>query len=138
MLKFVAFKSPVPAAASTRRADSGRGHGQRLLAHDVLAGLERGQRLFDVEVVGRRHVDDVDRVVCEEIRQGRVGQSNTEGIRPLATATGRRAEDAAHVDADPAQGLDMNRADEAGPDDRGADVREAGHGRGSLLQRRPV
>ena len=42
------------------RATLGRGHRQRLLADDVLAGGEDRLRLREVEVVGRGDVDDVD------------------------------------------------------------------------------
>ncbi len=49
----------------------------------------------------------------------------------------RAAEDAAHLDADPAQGLDVDRADEARPDDGGADVGDPAHGRSHRSSGRP-
>ena len=44
----------------------GRGHRQRLLAQDVLAGTGRGDRPLGVEVVGQRDVDGVDLGVGQE------------------------------------------------------------------------
>ena len=44
-----------------------RRHRQGLLADDVLAGTQDGERLLDVDVVGRGDVDDVDGVVREEV-----------------------------------------------------------------------
>ena len=105
------------------------GHCQRLLADDVLAGRDDRLCLGDVEIVGRRHVDDVDRGIVEQRLEGRICVRHAERRRPRLAALRRAAEDAAHLDADTPQGFDMNRADEARPDDGGADVGDVAHGR---------
>ena len=123
MLKFVALTSPVAAAAATSsRRLLGR-HRERLLADDVPAGGEDRQRLRDVEVVGRRDVDDVDAGVGEEVVERRIARATPSAVGAAAPRSGRAAEHAADLDADPAQRLDVDGADEAGPDDGGADRR---------------
>ena len=104
-----------------------RRHRQRLLADDVLPGREDGLRLRDVQVVRRRHVDDVHGRVGEEVVERRVGARHAEGVGPGGAALGRAAEDAADVDADAPQRLDMDRADESRADDGRADVGEPPH-----------
>lgn len=56
---------------STRRLDHFRGftgvERERLLAHDVFAGVERGHRHIVVFAVRRRDIDDVDVRVSAEI-----------------------------------------------------------------------
>ena len=58
-----------------------------------------------------------------------IGVADAEGRRTRRPALRRAAEDAADLDADPAQGFDVDRADEAGPDHGGADVGDLAHGR---------
>ena len=58
------------------------GHGQRLLAHDVLAGVEDRQGLAGVQVVGRGDVDDLD---------GGIGQQRRRGPRTRAGRSGASA-----------------------------------------------
>ena len=53
-------RTPCAVAASIARCGLGRGHGERLLAQDVLAGGGRLDRPFHVEVVGERDIDRVD------------------------------------------------------------------------------
>ena len=94
------------------------GERQRLLADDVLSGSEDGLDLRVVEVVGRRQVHDPHAVVVQHrlealVRLGKPGL--------LPRALGRGADDPDHVDADAAQSLDMDDADESGPDDGGPD-----------------
>ena len=105
------------------------GHCQRLLADDVLAGRNDRLRLGDVEIVRRRHVNDVDGGIVEERLERRIRLRHAEGRCARLTALRRAAEDAANLDADPAQGFDMNRADEPCSDYRGADVGDVAHGR---------
>ena len=58
----------VPNERLARGFFSGFGHlsgtvervGQRLLAGDVLAGLQRGDRMLGMNIVGRHHIDQVD------------------------------------------------------------------------------
>src|SRR5262245_43413042 len=87
---------------------------ERLLADDVLPGLERRLRLRVVQVVRRRDVDDVDAVVLE---QRLVALVRLRQARLLARALGRRPDDARHVDTEAPQGLDVDDADEARSDD---------------------
>ena len=56
----------------------GRGHGQRLLAQDVLAGPSRGERPLGMEVVRQRDVDDIDVGVGEERLVRAVGGRDAE------------------------------------------------------------
>ena len=99
-----------------------RGHRQGLLAHDVPARREDRLDLRVVQLVGRRDVDDVDPVVVEQLVQRGVGAADVDLLRAGGGAVARGAEQAGDVDADPAQGLDVHRADEAAADHGGADV----------------
>ena len=103
------------------------GHGQRLLADDVPAGRQDLLRLGDVEVVRRGDVDDLDRRVVEERIERWVGARHAKRLRPGIAAFRRAAEDAPNLDADPAQRLDVDRADEARADDGRADVGDPPH-----------
>ena len=103
------------------------GHRQRLLADDVLAGGEDRRRLRDVEVVRRGDVDDVDGRVGEDLVEGGVGVADAQGVGPGGAALRGAAEDAADVDADPAELLDVDGPDESGADDGGTDVGEPAH-----------
>ena len=105
----------------------GRGHRQRLLADDVPAGREDGLRLGEVEIVGGGDVDDVDRLVAEEVVEGGVCARDAEAGRTSGAALGRAAEHAADLDADAAERLDVDGPDEARADDRGADVGDPCH-----------
>ena len=72
------------------------------------------------------------------------GSSRTASRRGIARGDAQRsgsrraalrgaAEDAADLDADAAQRLDVDRADEARPDDGGADVGDPGHGHSTRI-----
>ena len=67
-------------------------------------------------------MDDVDRRVVEERVERGVGPRDPEGGRPRLAPFRGAAEDAADLDADPAQRLDVDGADEARADDGGPDV----------------
>ena len=72
----------------------GRGQGQWLLAQDVLARLDRGERPLQVEVVREGDVDRVDVRVGEEalvrIVRARDCQLARDPLRDLAVARGDR------------------------------------------------
>src|SRR6185369_17970403 len=74
-----------------------------------------------------RDVDDIDPVVVEQLVKGGVGAADVDLLRPGGGAVARGAEQAGNVDADPAQGLDVHRADEAAADHGGADVAASCH-----------
>ena len=99
-----------------------RVHGQRLLAQDVLAGQERllGQRVM--QHVGHGEMDGVNVLV----RQHFVDALVRAGQAELLLGRGRflviDAENAGHGDAEPAQRLDVDGADETGADYRGVDL----------------
>ena len=99
-----------------------RGHRQRLLADDVPPGCEDLAGLRDVEVVRRGDVDDVDGRVREHLVQRLVGVRDAERLGPGRATLRRAAEDAAHLDADPAQLLDVDGPDEPRADDGRADL----------------
>jgi hypothetical protein len=90
------------------------GQRERLLADDVLAGGERGLHLRVVEVIRRRDVDDVHARVRQQ-RLVALVRGRQAGLR--AGALGRRADHAGDVDPEPAQGLDVDDADEPRADD---------------------
>ena len=85
-----------------------------------------------MEMVGRRHVDDVHGSVAQELLERGVGSRDTQGLSPVCPALRRAAEHTPDVDPDPAQCLDVDGADEPGPDHGRANAREA-HPR-ALLQ----
>ena len=93
------------------------GQRQRLLADDVLAGREHGLHLRVVEVVRRRQVDDADAVVVQHRLEALVRLRQAGFWR----ARGRRADDARHVDTEASERLDVDDADEPGPDDGRSD-----------------
>ena len=64
-------------------------HRQRLLADDVLAGTQDRQRLLDVDVVGRRDMDDVDGVVRQEVIERRVRDADAERVGARLPSLGR-------------------------------------------------
>jgi len=73
-----------------------------------------------VEVVRGRHVDDVDSVVAEHRLEAlvRLGQGHLRRLRPRPVR--RRPDDADDLDAQPAERLDVDDADEARADDGSA------------------
>ena len=93
----------------------------------MLAGREDRAALADVQVVGRGDVDDVDGGVGQQGVQDGVGLRDAERLGPRRATLRGAAQHAANVDADPAQGLHVDRADESRPDDGGADVGDRFH-----------
>ena len=94
------------------------GEGERFFADDVLARGDQPGDLLGVEVVGARHVDDVDALV------GTKGVEVVVDVGVLPGGAGRLGvpgEDAAQRDADAPQRVHVHRGDEAGADDGGAD-----------------
>ena len=117
-----------------RRDDLGRllrGHAQRLLADHVLAGLERVERLLDVDLVGRGDVDDVHvrrsdhrAVVVIAVDRGDPPPVRRGAGRPGGTADG------GDLHAEALEPFDVDRADETGADDPGTErVERLGHAR---------
>ena len=94
----------------------------RLLADDVLAGTQGGERVGDVQVVGSADVDDVDRIGGDQV----LGRREA-GFRAQLCGRLRRALGAGGGDTgDPAtcqqRGSRVDPADEAGSDDAGAQL----------------
>ncbi len=87
--------------------------------------------LRKVLAVGRRDVDHVDRVVAEQLVEVAIGAWNAEPGGPFGAAFIARAKQTAHLDADAAQSLDMDGADEATADHGRANIAQ-----GSLAGRR--
>ena len=100
-----------------------RRHRERLLADDVLPRREHLLGLRMVEVVRRRQVDDVDRVVGEQ-RLERVVDGRD---RLCGRALGRGADDARDVDAEEAQRVHVHDADETGADDARPELGQVAH-----------
>ena len=127
MLKFAALTSPVARGQPDHLARLVGRHRERLLADDVTAGGEDRHRLREMEVVRRRDVHGIDRRVVEQRLERRIGARDAERRGPRLASFRRAAQHAADLDADPAQGLDVDRADEARADDRGSDVGDPAH-----------
>ena len=96
---------------------------QRLLADDVLPGIEDRMGLFGVEVVGGGEVHHVYVGVIEGGLQVGEGGWEIGCLRLLAGPLRARADHADHFHPEPAQRLDVSHADEPDPNDRGSDVR---------------
>src|SRR5438094_8692393 len=90
-------------------------------------GGQDGLRVRKVEMVRRCDVDDVHRIVGQERLEGRVGAGHTQLSGTRLAAFWRAPEHAANLDADPAQLLNVDGADEPGADHRGADARALAH-----------
>ena len=121
MLKLTAPTRPEASATPDQLGRLGGGHGQRLLADHMATGGQDLTRLWHVQVVGRRDMDDLDGRVVEQGLERGVGLRDTERVRPLRAAFRAAAEDPADVDADAPKGFHVDGADEAGADDRGTD-----------------
>jgi hypothetical protein len=79
-------------------------------------------------------MDDVNAVVRKEVVERLVRPNDAQRVRPLSSALGRAAQDATNLYADAAQRLDVDGADEAGPDDGGADARDSRRSQRPLLR----
>ena len=99
-----------------------QGHGERLLREDVLPPLDGRLVHGEVQAVGRARVDHVDRRVGQDLGVVPVDFLDVVLLRRLSRELGVGVRDAFHRDpADAAQGLDVDRADVAGADDRDID-----------------
>ena len=127
MLKLTALTSPLLAAKSTRPCRVGRRHPERLLAHDVSSGFEDLARLRHVEMVRRRDVNHLDRRVVEHGLERGIGAVDAQRPGAFLAPFRRAAQDPAHLHADPPQLFDVDRPDEARPDDGRADVGDPPH-----------
>ena len=72
-------------------------------------------------------MDDLDSRVGEQVVERVVRSHDPERLGPRGAAFGGAAEHAPDLDADPAQGLHVDRADEARPDDGRTDVGDPCH-----------
>lgn len=97
-------------------------HRQRLLADEVPAGGQDLRRLDDVEIVRRGDVDDIDGRIGQQVIERRIRARHTERLCPGSATFRCAAEHAPNRDADPSEGLDMDRPDKSGPDDGRADL----------------
>ena len=112
-------------SASARSAEVSSEDGrQRLLADHVTARLQHATRLLEVVRVGRGDVDDPDPLVGQEFVEVAIDPRDPQPAGHALGAVGRGAEQADHLDADPAQRLDVHRPDEA-PADHGGPRRTA-------------
>ncbi len=105
-------------------------HAEGFFADDVFTGFEGGDGLFDVLIVRRGNVDDIDFragdegfvvVVAEDVGDAPLGGSGG--------GAGGGTADGGDLDAETFEGFDVDWADEACADDTGAEVGEGGtHG----------
>jgi hypothetical protein len=73
-------------------------------------------------------MDDLDGRIREKVVERVVCPCDTERLGSRGTTFWRAPENAPDLDADPAQGLHVDRADEARPDDGRTDVGDPRHG----------
>jgi hypothetical protein len=98
----------------------GRVEGDGLLEDEVLARLEGGRRELDVRPVRRADMDDVDRGVGQQRPDVRRRVRHAERGSPRAGSLAIRASDRDDVGVPAAADrVDVERPDEAGPDDGG-------------------
>lgn len=98
-----------------------RVHAERLFAHDVFAGGERGEGLLDVRLVRGGDVDDIDvrRAEHRAVVVVAIDLGDAPFVRRGLRVPGRAA-DGGDLDAESFEGFNVNRADETGADDTGA------------------
>jgi hypothetical protein len=94
----------------------------------VLSGGQRRRCLRVVKVIRRGDVDHVDPRVGQHGLEGLVGRRQAERGSAFRGPGMAGSNDPVHLHAEPAQRLDVHRADEAGPDDGSADFSELGAG----------
>ena len=75
--------SPFSRARAASAARVAKVVGDRLLAEDVLAGLDRRGRQLEMRMARRAHVDDVDVVAADEIEVAGGDLGNVEAPRRL-------------------------------------------------------
>src|SRR5262245_9560699 len=90
----------------------------------MLAPRNAPPALVEVVAIWRRQMHDLHSWVGEEVVDGVVGPRNGDAFGGGAATLRRRTEHADDVMPEPADRLDMEGADEPGPDDGGA---EGGH-----------
>src|SRR3984893_4832709 len=100
----------------------GRGHGQRLFAHDMLARRQRGLCMRVMDVVGRRDVYDIDALIGQHRLHRFICGWQSGRSRSLGGPNAAGADDAVDLDSEPAKSVNVNGADESRADHRGAQV----------------
>ncbi len=88
----------------------------------MLAGRERGLRMSVVKVVRRRDVDYVNPVVREHRLHRFVGGWQARRARSFGCARAAGTDDAVDLDAETAQRVHVDQADESRADDSGAQL----------------
>ena len=94
-------------------------HRQRLLADDVLAGRDRLPRQWRVQMVRRGDVDGVTRFAGKCVAQCWV-ERDSQRLRAFPAGVGARTDDGRDLDAVAPQGIKVDQANEAWPDDNRA------------------
>lgn len=89
----------------------------------MLARREDGLHLLAMRVVGRGHMDGIDIVGQELIERG-IGMGHAMTGGPRHATLGGGAKNAANGHPGTTQHLHVNATDEAGPDDRGREMRD--------------
>ena len=94
----------------------------RLLAENVLAGTKGGERVGDVQMVGRADMDDVDRIGLDQVLGTFEAGFRTKLRGRLLRALGAGGSDTGDPATGQQRGSRMDPTDEAGPDDAGAQL----------------
>ena len=88
-------------------------HGQRLLAHHVLAGSQAPRSQIEMQPVRRRDVDRLHLLVAKHLVHVLIGLVQPQTFRGAARFVIRYAQNADHTLSGPPQRLDVNWSDEA-------------------------
>src|SRR5438094_10559623 len=90
----------------------------------MLAGGQRGGGMREVQVIWRGDMDHIDARIAQHRLEGLVSGREVQPGSSLGGSRMTGSNDSVNLHAQAAQGLDVHHADEAGPDDGGADVAE--------------
>src|ERR1700681_66294 len=104
----------------------------------MLAGAERRGGLRVMKVIRRRDVNDLHPRVRQHRLEALIGGRQAQRAGAVRRPSVTRSDDPKHLHAKPAQGLDVNRANEAGPDDGSSDFADRPHSHGFFAEPRSL
>jgi len=102
---------------------------QRFLTDDVFAGLNRGESLRKVQIVGARDMDNINLGVPHQLLQGTIATRNSQLPSTVSRLFRRRTEEPDDLGTRTTSRFNMNRADEPGADDCNPNISWVGHRR---------
>ena len=93
-------------------------HGERLLAHDVLARVQGGLGLLEVDMIWRADVDHVDGRVLYQIIEGFITTIQAEFASCLRASIRRTAQQSFYLDTQPPERFQMRSSHKPQTNDR--------------------